>query len=145
MQLAIATTSESAASAGAEMAKSGGNAVDAAIAAAMVSISTEPGVCAPGCGGYLTIWPPGSGPVTLDGNIFVPGRGLPEEPREERGVEVSMDYGGGVTTIVGPASVGVPGGIAALGAASGFSAKPSKSSTSSSGVVSARERGSRGA
>jgi gamma-glutamyltranspeptidase/glutathione hydrolase len=74
MQLAIATTSESAASAGAVMAKSGGNAVDAAIAAAMVSISTEPGVCAPGCGGYLTIWPPGSGPVTLDGNIFVPGR-----------------------------------------------------------------------
>lgn len=118
MQLAIATTSELAARAGAVMSKSGGNAVDAAIAAAVVSISTEPGVCAPGCGGYLTIWPPGSDPVTLDGNIFVPGRGLPAEPREERGVEISMDYGGGVTTIIGPASVGVPGGVAALGAAS---------------------------
>ena len=118
MQLAIATTSKLAAAAAENISDAGGNAVDAAIAAALISITTEPGVCAPGCGGYLTIWPPEGAPVTLDGNIFAPGRGKDPQEMGQGGVEVWMDYGGGVTTIVGPGSVGVPGGIAALGEAS---------------------------
>ena len=123
--LAIASTSELAAQAGAEMAHSGGNAVDAAIAAALVSINTEPGVCSLGCGGYITIWPPGGKPVTLDGYVAAPGKGSGVAETDRNSVEVQLDYGGGVTTIVGPDSVGVPGGIAALGAASeGFGRLP---------------------
>jgi gamma-glutamyltranspeptidase/glutathione hydrolase len=115
MKLAVATTSELAARAGADIAVAGGNAVDAAIAAAMVSFTTEPGVCAPGCGGYLTVWPRGERPITLDGNIFAPGRGLAPAERGQGGIEIWMEYGGGVSTVIGPGSIGVPGGIAALG------------------------------
>ena len=123
--LAIASTSELATQAGAEMAHAGGNAVDAAIAAALVSINTEPGVCSLGCGGYITIWPPGGKPVTLDGYVAAPGKGSGVAETDRNSVEVQLDYGGGVTTIVGPDSVGVPGGIAALGAASeGFGRLP---------------------
>ena len=58
-RLAIAATSELAAQAGAHVAEAGGNAVDAAIAAILVSMNTEPGICSLACGGYMTIWPPG--------------------------------------------------------------------------------------
>jgi gamma-glutamyltranspeptidase/glutathione hydrolase len=116
--LAIATTSELAAQAGAEIALAGGNAVDAAIAASLVSANTEPGVCSLGCGGYITVWPSGQPPVTLDGYVAAPGKGpfIPDSDRVS--VEVHLEYGGGITTVIGPDSVGVPGGIALFGAAS---------------------------
>jgi gamma-glutamyltranspeptidase/glutathione hydrolase len=116
--LAIATTSPASAEAGAAMARAGGNAVDAAIAAMLVSVNTEPGVCSLGCGGYVTIWPPGEDPVTLDGYVAVPGKGVNSDEAARNSVEVHLKYGGGVTTVVGPDSVGVPGGVALLGAAS---------------------------
>jgi len=116
--LAIATTSAIAAQAGESMARAGGNAVDAAIAATLVSINTEPGVCSLGCGGFMTIWPPGQEPVTLDGYVAAPGKKTSVKESGRNSVEVHLDYGGGVTTVVGPDSVGVPGGIALLGAAS---------------------------
>ncbi len=100
------------------MAENGGNAVDAAIAAALVSINTEPGVCSLGCGGYITVWQEGSAPVTLDGYVAAPGKGCNTDCSERVSVAIHMDYGGGVTTIVGPDTVGVPGGIAAFGSAS---------------------------
>jgi len=116
--VALASSSELAAEAGGAIASLGGNAVDAAIAAALVSINTEPGVCSLGCGGYLTIWPPGGDPVTLDGYVAVPGRNDNRPTAERRSEPVHLEYGGGVDTVVGPDSVGVPGGIAALGEAS---------------------------
>jgi gamma-glutamyltranspeptidase/glutathione hydrolase len=116
--LAIATTSPLAAQAGEAIARAGGNAVDAAIAAMLVSINTEPGVCSLGCGGYATIWAPGEDPVTLDGYVAVPGKGSTTHPSARNSVEVHLEYGGGVATVVGPDSVGVPGGIALLGNAS---------------------------
>ncbi len=117
-RLAIAATSELAAQAGAHVADAGGNAVDAAIAAILVSISTEPGICSLACGGYITIWPPGGEPITLDGYVTAPGKGdtLPDDQRNSW--DVHMLYGGGVTTTIGPDSVGVPGGVALFGAAS---------------------------
>ena len=118
-RLAIAATSELAAQAGAHVAEAGGNAVDAAIAAILVSINTEPGMCSLACGGFMTIWPPGGMPVTLDGYVTAPGSGDDVLPEAERNAwDVHMMYGGGVTTTIGPDSVGVPGGVALFGAGS---------------------------
>ena len=79
----------------------------------MYSINTEPGVCALAGGAYVSIWPPGGEPITIDGNVAVPGMNLPGEtsPAAE---SVYMEYGGGIETLTGVASVAVPGTPAAL-------------------------------
>ena len=112
-KVAVATTSQAAADAAAEIAELGGNAVDCAIAAAIYSINTEPGVCALAGSAYVTIWPPSGDPITIDGNVAIPGMGLPPEtsPAAE---SVYMEYGGGVETVIGAPSVAVPGTPAAL-------------------------------
>jgi gamma-glutamyltranspeptidase/glutathione hydrolase len=118
MQVMIAAGSQMAADAGAEVAALGGNAVDAAVAAMFVSMSTEPGIVGPGAGGFLTIWAPGEEPVVVDAYAEMPGRGL-AAGRFGHGVElVHLDYGGGVATYVGYGSVGTPGGVAGLEMAS---------------------------
>ena len=95
--VAVSTTSQLAADAANEVAASGGNAVDCALAAAVLTMNTEPGVCALAGGAYITIWKPGSEPVTIDGNVAVPGHGIAAD-RRGKGVEsVSMEYGGGIT------------------------------------------------
>ncbi len=100
------------------MAEAGGNAVDAAIAAMLVAVNTEPGVCSLSGGGYMTIRSPGAPPITLDGYVAVPGKSG-ERPASERvAVPVHLEYGGGVDTIVGPDSIGVPGTVALFGVAS---------------------------
>ena len=113
-RVAVATTSQLAADAAREVADVGGNAVDCALAAALLTINTEPGVCALGGSAFVTIWSAGDDPVTVDGNVAVPGKGLRDEERKQGAVEVSLDYGGGITTLVGPGSVSVPGTLAAL-------------------------------
>lgn len=115
LRVAVATSSELAARAAGEVAETGGNAVDCAIAAALIAMNTEPGVCSLAGGAYLTIARPGDAAVTIDGGIAVPGK-LLDRPTNQ-GERVTMDYGGGVDTVVGPASVGVPGTVAALDAA----------------------------
>lgn len=113
--VAVATTSTLAAEAAARIAEAGGNAVDCAIAASMCSINTQPGVCALAGSAFITIWAPGEDPITIDGNVAVPGLGLADEaPTPE---PVSLDYGGGVTTLVGASSVAVPGTLAAFSVA----------------------------
>ena len=112
--VAVSTTSQLAADAANEVAASGGNAVHCALSAALLTMNTEPGVCALAGGAYITIWKPGSEPVTIDGNVAVPGHGIAAD-RRGKGVEsVSMEYGGGITTKVGAGSVGVPGSLAAV-------------------------------
>lgn len=113
-RVAVATTSQRAANAAGEIADGGGNAVDCALAAALLTMNTEPGVCALAGSAYVTVYVPGSSPVTIDGNTAVPGTGL--EPGELGGgvTEVTMDYGGGITTLVGPGSVAIPGSLAAI-------------------------------
>ncbi len=117
-KVAVATTSQIAADAAAEVAGQGGNAVDCAVAAAMLSINTQPGVCALAGGGYVAIWHPNKEPITIDGNVAVPGLGQQGGHETDRGSSVRMEYGGGVTTVVGGASVAVPGTLAALEKAS---------------------------
>jgi len=112
-KVGVATTSQGAADAAAEICELGGNAVDCAIAAVMYSINTEPGVCALAGGAYVTVWPPGGDPVTIDGNVAVPGMNLPGETSPAAD-SIYMEYGGGIETLVGVASVAVPGTPAAL-------------------------------
>jgi gamma-glutamyltranspeptidase/glutathione hydrolase len=116
-KVAVATTSQEAADAAAEIRELGGNAVDCAIAAAMYSINTQPGVCALAGSAYVTIWPPAGDPVTIDGNVAIPGMGLPQDTTPEP-ESIYMEYGGGVETLIGVSSVAVPGTPAALHLAS---------------------------
>ncbi len=118
MNVAVASSSQLAADAGAAVARLGGNAVDAAIAAVLTSMNTEPGVCAMGGGGFVTVWPADKPAVVIDGYAAAPGLGLPEDRLGTGGVEVFLDYGGGVKTVAGPGSIAVPGSVAALGEAS---------------------------
>ena len=117
MRVALATTNQIAADAGGHIAEAGGNAVDAGIAAALVSMVTEPGVCAPGAGGYITVSNPHGPALTIDGNVEMPG--ATADPDRFGSIDhiAEMAYGGGVTTIVGYASVATPGALAALAAA----------------------------
>lgn len=116
-KVAVATASQLAADGAHEVALRGGNAVDCALAAALLAINTEPGVCALAGSAFVTVWGPGSDPVTIDGNVAIPGRGLPNSDNAELGhaaPSVTLDYGGGVTTLAGPGSVAVPGTLAAI-------------------------------
>jgi gamma-glutamyltranspeptidase/glutathione hydrolase len=113
-KVAVATTSQLAADAANEVARHGGNAVDCALAAALFTINTQPGVCALGGSAFVTVWGPGSDPVTIDGNVAIPGRGLPDADRGHAAPSVTLDYGGGITTLAGPGSVAVPGTLAAI-------------------------------
>jgi gamma-glutamyltranspeptidase / glutathione hydrolase len=112
MRIAAATPSRPALAAGLGVAAAGGGAVDAAIAAAAVAMVTEVGVCAPGSGGFLTV-SDGGDVTTYDGYMAVPGLGDRSGPRPQS-TEVTMAYGGGVTTVVGPGSIATPGIWAAM-------------------------------
>jgi gamma-glutamyltranspeptidase/glutathione hydrolase len=99
------------------MADAGGNAIDAAVAAVLVSMCTDPGVIAPGSSGFLTIWPGDGDPVVIDAYAEMPGRDLSPERVGRGGKEVWLGYGGGMHTIVGPGSVAVPGALAGFATA----------------------------
>lgn len=113
-KVAVATTSQLAVDAAREVADIGGNAVDCALAAALMTINTEPGVCALGGSAFITLWSDGADPITVDGNVAVPGKGLADSERKQGAVEVSLAYGGGIATLVGAGSVAVPGTLAAM-------------------------------
>ncbi len=113
-KVAVATTSQLAADAAKTVALNGGNAVDCALAAALFAMNTEPGVCALAGGAYVTVWKAGGEPVTIDGNVAVPGKGMPAAERGKGASNVSMQYGGGITTLVGAGSVAIPGSLAAI-------------------------------
>jgi gamma-glutamyltranspeptidase/glutathione hydrolase len=113
-KVAVATTSQLAADAAEQVASCGGNAVDAALAAALLTMNTEPGVCALAGSAYVTIWAPGGDPVTIDGNTAIPGMGLDNVDLRNAAPSVTMAYGGGITTLVGAGSVAVPGSLKAI-------------------------------
>ncbi len=114
VRIAIASSSMLAAEAGARLAEAGGNAVDAALAAAIVAATTEPGVSSLGGGGFITVWPPGGAPETIDGYAEMPGRGGRPEQLGKALVVAEFPYGGGVKTMVGHGAVAAPGSPAAL-------------------------------
>ena len=113
-RVSIASGSQISANAGAAIANKGGNAVDAALAAALVSMSTDLGVMAPGASGFITIWPSATEPIVIDAYAEMPGRGLPTERCGKGMKEVFFDYGGWMSTIIGYGSVATPGMLAGL-------------------------------
>ena len=117
-KVTIAAGSQITAEAGAKVAEQGGNAVDAAIAAAVVSVCTDTGIMSPGCGGFITIWPSDDEPVVVDGYSEMPGRELQGKHFGDATHEVVFDYGGETHQRVGYGTIATPGGFAGLAHAS---------------------------
>ncbi|SOC52765.1 gamma-glutamyltransferase [Ornithinimicrobium cerasi] len=114
---AVAAPNEHATRAAEHALASGGNAVDAAVAAMVSATVTEPGIVSPLGGCYLNIWPTTGDPVVVDGNVEMPGRGQPREAFGRGLIEAASDYGGGMVTYVGAGSVATPGMFAGMGLA----------------------------
>lgn len=115
LDVAIAAPNEQSASAGESVALAGGNAIDAALAASLVTMVNEVGIVSLSSGGFITVQPPdGSAPQTVDGWIEMPGR-----TRTLGGGtwDIHTEYGGGVDITIGPGSVGAHGSLAAFGEA----------------------------
>ena len=117
--VAVAAPNEAAAEAGRLVVEAGGNAVDAALAAALVTMVNEVGIVSLSSGGFVTVQPPdGSDPVTVDGWMDMPGR--TRVPGREAGSgtwDVRTEYGGGVTVTIGAGSVAAHGAVAGFGEA----------------------------
>ncbi|MEX2422799.1 MAG: gamma-glutamyltransferase, partial [Acidimicrobiia bacterium] len=71
--IAVAAPSPAAVIAAERALGAGGGAVDAALAAAIAAMVTEPGVVAPGAGAFVTVWSQDDNPVVYDGYMAVPG------------------------------------------------------------------------
>lgn len=98
--VAISAPNEAAADAGEQMVLAGGNAIDAAVAAVLVTMVNEVGIVSLSSGGFVTVQPPdGSAPHSVDGWMDMPGRG-----RALGGGtwDIHTDYGDGVTATIGP-------------------------------------------
>ena len=116
-RVAVAATGPASAEAALAATAAGGNAVDAAIAAMVAAMTTEPGIVSVLGGAFVTVWPAGGEPETIDGNVEMPGRGLPVERLGTGLREITTSYGGGLTLYAGHGSVATPGAFAALGVA----------------------------
>ena len=110
--VAIAAPNEAAADAGELVARAGGNAVDAALAASLVTMVNEVGLVSLSSGGFVTVQPTGGTPYTVDGWMDMPGRA--GGPMGGGTWEIHTEYGGGVDVTIGPGSVAAHGSVAAL-------------------------------
>lgn len=113
-QVALAATGPVAREAGYAVARAGGNAVDVVAAAAIAAMACEPGIVSLLSGGFVNVWPEGSDPEILDGNVEMPGRGLAPEAFGRGVREVRMDYGAGVVMFGGHGACATPGSVQAL-------------------------------
>lgn len=116
-RLAVAAPSRPAADAALDVARAGGSAVDAAIAAVLVAMVNEVGLVSLSSGGFVAVQPAAGAPYTVDGWMDRPGRGRDADAAPPRTWDVTTDYGGGVTITIGPGSVATHGSLAALGEA----------------------------
>jgi gamma-glutamyltranspeptidase/glutathione hydrolase len=104
------------ASAGAEVLRAGGNAVDGALAAMLTSFVAEPLLTGLGAGGYMLVVPPDGEPVLLDFFVEASGRGADPERRAAL-IAVDVSFGDVVQVFhIGASSCGTygtPAGICA--------------------------------
>jgi gamma-glutamyltranspeptidase / glutathione hydrolase len=96
------------AEAGAQVLREGGNAVDAAVCAALASFAVESPLTGFGAGGFMMVHRDGE-TVLLDFFVAAPGRDGVERTAELVPVPVHFDADTVQTFYVGPASCGVPG------------------------------------
>ncbi|HEV7769825.1 MAG TPA: gamma-glutamyltransferase [Solirubrobacterales bacterium] len=101
------------AEAGAEVLREGGNAVDAAVCAALASFAVESPLTGFGAGGFMMVHR-GSETVLFDFFVAAPGLDEIERRAELVPVPVHFDAETVQTFFVGPASCGVPGTAAGL-------------------------------
>src|SRR5438093_6610148 len=115
MRGAVAAGHPLTAQAGARVLEAGGNAVDAAVAAALVSWVTESPLTGPGAGGFMLVHRARDRSTRVfDFFVSVPGLGVEDKTLSDMD-RVDVDFSGGSTQIfhIGAASCAVPG--AALG------------------------------
>ena len=115
--LAVAAPNPAAAEAAGDLARAGGSAVDAAIAAALVAMVNEVGLVSLSSGGFVTVQPAAGPAYAVDGWVDRPGLGRADTAPPARTWDVSTAYGGGVSITIGPGSVATHGSLAAFGEA----------------------------
>src|SRR5438105_13912107 len=111
MRGAVAAGHPLTAQAGARVLEAGGNAVDAAVAAALVSWVAESPLTGPGSGGFMLIHRARDRSTRVfDFFVSVPGLGLPSLELADMD-RVDVDFSGGSTQVfhIGAASCAVPG------------------------------------
>ncbi len=113
--LAVAAPNPAAADAAEQVARAGGSAVDAAIAAALVAMVNEVGLVSLSSGGFVSVQPAAGAAYAVDGWVDMPGLGRRTASARVRTWDVSTAYGGGVSLTVGPGSVAPHGSLAAFG------------------------------
>ena len=112
VRLGIAAGNGLGATAGAEVARAGGNAVDACLAAAIMGWVAEPFMASIGGSGFVSIRSPDGAVEVIDGNTAMPYT-RPAEPGQ--GIRRTyLDYSDGMYTGIGGGAVGIPGILAAV-------------------------------
>ena len=113
----VAAGHKATAEAGAEILRAGGNAVDAAVAAACMSFISEPVLTGAGGGGFMLVSQPNNAPLLLDGFARMP-RAAIEDIEAPDFRAITVDFGDTVRTFhIGRASVATPGLMSMLFAA----------------------------
>src|SRR4051795_7683520 len=103
------------AEAGADVLREGGNAMDAAGAAGVMSFVAESPLTGPGAGGFMLLHTPDGGDHLLDFFVAAPGKGLDTlEPAELMPIDVKFAEDAVQRFNVGPSSNGVYGTTAGL-------------------------------
>src|SRR5918911_3614515 len=113
MSFAAAAGTIYAAEAATEIYRDGGNAADAAVAAAAAVSVTEPLLSSIGGGGFALVQDPDGDAELIDYYDAMPGKGLPASAFGAGGSPqtVVLKYGAGGNSTVGGASVAVPGAL----------------------------------
>lgn len=108
-KIAIASCTPCATDAASQVALSGGNAIDAAVAGAFDLMVSNILMCSIGGGGFATVKTPGKDPVVFDFFDAMPGIGLNKSEFGKNIRKVRVPYGIGIDVITGYSSIGVPG------------------------------------
>jgi len=111
----VAAGSQAAAQAGATLLQAGGNAVDAAVAAALAATVAEPGLASLGGGGFLLARTPDGAATVLDFFVDVPGIGAPLDAPAPSIVPVNIAFTDAEQVFyAGPGGMAVPGTLDGL-------------------------------